>query len=234
MQSQIRTIYPRLTAIVPLFLTIQLLWLSGCASKPQEISQEPPQWQAHKARVSAIENWQLRGKFAIISPDERVSANVAWQQAPVTYRLVITNFLGTTLAQLDGRPGYVKLALPDQGDWYDNEPEALLARMTGWQLPISLLHHWVRGLPGSNQAQEVTYTPDGYLASLLVPPQQPTPAASSTAPWRIRLSGYKQVKGIALPHNLELQQADTRIKFAVIQWDIPTPEQPQPELANAR
>lgn len=206
-------------------LALASLLLAGCASKPQTTTIAPPQWQAHKAQISAIERWQLRGRFGVISAEDSFSANLSWQQEPVTYRMVITSALGTTVAQLDGGPGQVKLSVPNQGDWYDSEPEGLLESMTGVQLPVSLLHSWVRGLPGSDQATEQTYTPEGYLASLSVP-------AKGAAPWKITMNRYREVNGVALPHNLVLQQADTRIKFAVNQWQLPDTDA-TPELAYA-
>jgi outer membrane lipoprotein LolB len=86
----------------------------------------------------------------------------------------------------------------------------LLAQVTGWQLPVTGLRYWIRGLPEpvAGQAQE-TRDEAGRLNRL------------EQSGWTIEYQKYQLVGDILLPAKLQLIHADISVRIVIDQWELP-------------
>ncbi|WP_406666553.1 lipoprotein insertase outer membrane protein LolB [Gallaecimonas sp. GXIMD1310] len=176
-------------------IVLLTLLFAGCASAPQG------QWPAPSAPLN---RYALLGKVAIITPKERHSANLYWQHLGQQYSLKLTSFLGTRILSLDGQPGQVTLVNGD-GTYHDSDPQRLLYRLTGWQLPISSFNHWLLGQAGSHDTV-TAHNAQGQLQSL------------ASGPWQVRFSHYQQQAGRWLPGALSIRRDSLFIKLQINQW----------------
>jgi len=188
-----------------MFLVTSLLL--GCVQIP------PPRklpWLIHKQQLEDLSDWALTGKLAIITPTERHSLNIYWQQEGDNFHIRLSTFLGSTV--LDVHKNAVTTEIIDSnGDHFVGpDSEMLIEKLSGWVIPIELLQQWIKGSP-SNASYQLNE--NNQVVSL-------SATDKKNASWSIDYSDYKATQGINLPHKLQLKRPDLRLKFAISKWQI--------------
>ncbi|MDU6412508.1 MAG: lipoprotein insertase outer membrane protein LolB, partial [Yersiniaceae bacterium] len=99
----------RLLRLLPLASVL----LAACtlnAPRGPATSPDSPQWKQHQQQVQQLSTYQTRGAFAYLSDRQKVYANFFWQQfSPTSYRLLLTNPLGSTEMELKVQNGVAQL-----------------------------------------------------------------------------------------------------------------------------
>jgi outer membrane lipoprotein LolB len=94
--------------------------------------------------------------------------------------------------------------------------DALLAQVTGWDLPVSGLHYWVRGLSAPGSAVRVTLDRQGRLQRL------------AQSGWEITYQRYQHIAGNDWPAKLKLVHNDLDVRLVIDQWQFDPPPDPSP------
>ncbi|AHG18413.1 membrane protein [Chania multitudinisentens RB-25] len=190
------------------------LVLVGCTlTQPSGPATSPtsPQWRAHEQAVQQLEQYQTRGAFAYLSDQKKVYARFFWQQyAPERYRLLLTNPLGSTELELNVQKEVVQLT-DNQGKRYNSDnPEDMIRKLTGMDIPLNNLRQWILGLPG--EATDFTLDQQYRLSKLTYQQGDLT--------WVVTYQDYNTDLQPPLPSRLELQQGDQRIKLKMDNWTL--------------
>ncbi len=187
-----------------------ILLLSSCATqvlRPAPADGEA--WKAHRQLLSALENWQARGRIAVQTDDDGFSASFDWTQAGRRYRIRLRGPFGQGALELEGDARGVWLRRAGQTAVFATNPDVLLARESGWRLPVLGLNNWLRGLPDSRGEAAIQLDSAGRLASL----QQ--------RGWHIEYRKYRDYREYALPTRLVMQRDGLRVKLLVDAWKLP-------------
>ncbi|WP_261389827.1 lipoprotein insertase outer membrane protein LolB [Ferrimonas balearica] len=182
-----------------------IILISGCATPT------PP----GEAPAADAPNWHLRGKLAVIQPDERLSANLSWRHRTSSGQddLRLSTPLGTTVLVLNSQPGKAQVRF-DGETHQGHSADQLIERLTGWPLPLSQISRYLLG--DTRGAESVKYDDFGDVSSLaLVHPQ-------TGERWQLRYLGWQQLSGYKVPVQIELRRGDQRLKLALSHW------QPEP------
>lgn len=186
------------------------LLIAGCAGLgPQESvegSGNAEGWKAHKAQISTVDGWQISGKIGIQAPQDSGSGTLFWLQRQDYFDIRLSGPLGRGATRLTGRPEAVALEVAGQGRYEADSPEALVESQLGWQLPVSNLLWWVRGLPSPDSRSRIQLDADGRLARL----QQDG--------WDVEYLGYSEEDGYSLPSRIKLAGRDLKITLVVKDW----------------
>jgi outer membrane lipoprotein LolB len=166
--------------------------LIGCATQQTPLSAIDE--VAHQQVLAKLENWQIKGKMGLKSPDKKQSANFRWQQKTDQYQLNLTSIIGTSLLSVRGNKGSVRLTI-DDNSYQDTDPSQLIKRMTGWQIPVKGIQSWVKGQ--YNPADKVRLSEQGWLTQM-------QPACDNCKNWLINYAHYKLVDNVWLPHQIKL------------------------------
>lgn len=126
-----------------------LALLTGCAQTPE--LPLPPR--------DSLQGFVLEGRFALKltqsdGRSESGSGRLSWTHTDHSDRVLIANPLGAGLAEIDSIPGRATLRTSDQQTHVADEPDRLLAELTGYPLPISRLPGWLLGRPGASGSLE--------------------------------------------------------------------------------
>lgn len=204
----IRTV--KLLRLIPLASLV----LTACTlTKPAGPATSPtsPQWLAHEQAVQQLEQYQTRGAFAYLSDQKKVYARFFWQQYTADrYRLLLTNPLGSTELELNVQKNVVQLT-DNQGKRYvSDNPEEMIRKLTGMEIPLNNLRQWMLGLPG--EATDFRLD-DQYRLSKLTYQQ-------GDLIWTVTYQDYNTDLKTPLPSRLELQQGDQRIKLKMDNWTL--------------
>lgn len=196
------------------WVTTCLAVLSGCVSLPQSPAALSPQtrdaWDARQLRLGEMEHWAMRGRVSIRHEGESWTGGLTWRQDGETFALRWYGPLGQTLASLEGDANRAVLRISDHEPRVADNPSVLLREYFGWEMPLSRLSHWIRGLPDPRVPGRPSIDHEGRLASL------------EQAGWRLSLPDYVSVpsSGLELPRKIIAAGDGTTLRLVVDAWSV--------------
>ena len=166
-----------------------VVWLTvlvaGCATpeRPEQATHERPParlWQAHHALATRTTAWTLDGKLAVTHGGKHWLLQFKWKQANQSYDIDIFSVFGH-VANFTGRAD--KVELRRQGRvLVAATPEEAAQRLLGFPAPISLMRHWVLGIPSPHQEIDALAFDRRGLAQTIV-----------QGGWRVEYASYHKV-----------------------------------------
>ncbi len=183
-----------------LLVLIGMIFLSGCASLHPRHTPIILPTQLESAPFA------LNGRIAINYQGQRNSAGLHWNHQAQSDEVLLLAPLGQTIARINSNEQRATL---DQGDQHHqaNDVETLMARVLGWHLPLSGLHHWVLGLAASDSPAQIERDEQGRVSVL------------HQAGWEVRYLGYADATPDSLPSRMELIHNDLQVKLFIDEWD---------------
>lgn len=200
------------------------LALAGCASAPRTTPAPALSGAALAERVQAREAWLVQtavwsfgGRAAIRRGGQGGSGRIEWEQdADGRYRIALSAPVTRQSWRLSGDlgSGAGRLEGLDGGPRESDSAEALLRETTGWEIPVALLGHWVRGAPSAAAPVEsLAYDGEG------------RPTLLRQAGWTVRYDAWRP--GPAgqpdLPVQIEAESGDARVRLAIDDWTFASP-----------
>lgn len=171
--------------------------LSACSLQPQVVA---PTADAQAA--TDLWHWQVQGKLAVSRGQNSDSANLTWQQQGANYSIRVFGPLGQGAAQLEGEPFYVRLTSSNGEVFEAASPENLAFLNRDWQLPLSNLVYWVRGLPAPGQ---VTWLAENQIEQ---------------EGWQVQWRRLTQVDDYVLPSLLVVKKDGVSLRLALNKWNL--------------
>ena len=180
---------------------LAVLSLAGCATTTP----------IHESSQSAatLDAWQLMGRVSLTRGEEGWHASLNWQQQGGHFYLKISGPLGQGGCQLSGDDRGVVLVDADGKTFAAEDADVLLLQVTGWQLPVTGLRYWIRGLPAPGAGEAQTRKDDSGRLNRLV-----------QAGWTINYDRYQIVDDISLPDKLQLLRDDIAVRIVVDKWEL--------------
>ncbi len=191
------------TGVTPV-LAIGLL-LAGCQSAPP--LDETTAWQARQAQLLALDSWQLQGRVNARYQDESHTPRIRWQQDNEHYEIRLWGTLNAGATRIEGRPGMVTF---EQGGDIQiaSTPEELVLDNLGYELPVSQLEYWIRGLPTPGEEHSLSL---GEFNEVL---------AMQQSGWTLHYADYRLFGEVSLPRRIEMSREENsiRLTFLGLNW----------------
>jgi outer membrane lipoprotein LolB len=184
-------------------ILLMSMGLSGCSIF--NLQQDSQQLQK---QLNQIQQWQVRGKLSVVSPDDAVTGYLTWQQDKEDFDLFLSGPFGQGSSRLVGNNGQATLTLPNQEPVNAPSAEYLMARYLGWQFPVLDLRYWVKGQASPHSDFTEVRDTLGLLESL----QQHG--------WQVEFSRYQNQGGTWLPGRVKIIGHDFKFIFAIKEWSI--------------
>lgn len=152
--ARIRKRFLRTEVAASLALGVVMI-LSGCAGPTVssgrvgdvvEATGDRKEFEARARSLGALANWSLDGKMALRTEEQGWTVGVRWLQRGERFRIRLSGPLGRNSAELLGGVGGVVLTDADGKRFFASSADELVRRHTEWNLPVSGLLHWVRGM----------------------------------------------------------------------------------------
>ncbi|MBP2700468.1 lipoprotein insertase outer membrane protein LolB [Photobacterium lucens] len=186
------------------FIAITLALLSGCAQTPKNT--QKVDWETHQTQLKRLTDYQAKGVFGYVSPEQRVSLTFNWKNHNDEYQLILTKMYKTVL-NLDAKPNSVTLVDPDGKTYHGTDATQLVQQLTGIQLPLSQMRDWLIGLPtGADTYQLNNNDQVAYLAKDI-----------NGQVWEMHYNTYNS-QSPALPTQMVLNQGKLKIKIKISHW----------------
>lgn len=160
-----------------------------------------------QAALASINDWAATGRLAVNDGNDGGSANFTWQRDGDSLVVDLRAPLGQGHWRLSVDQSGATLEGTDVGSISGPDPEPLLERTLGWSIPVAVLDHWLRGLPGADQA-DLSYGDDGHIERI----QQ--------RDWTIDYSRWSDIDGLAMPRRLTANSDPYRVKLVIQRWQL--------------
>jgi len=184
-----------------------LLLLSACAGPaPRPAGEES--WEQHRARLLALSDWHATGKLALRTSDMSESASLDWQQRGGHSQLQLSGPLGVNATTLYSDGDSLVIRRGEETHTVDLSDQRELEQLTGWDLPVRALPHWLKGVPDPDLA--VQHMEFGEPAPLLQRLQQDD--------WEIDYQQYASFDRFTLPTRLTIRRAATTVRVILRDW----------------
>ena len=182
--------------------------LVGCSSMaPPAV--ENTIWTVQQHRLQALDSWQLRGRVNVRYYDQSHTPRMLWQQNGSSFSLRLWGTFNTGNTVIEGQPGAVTLRQGDTTVRADS-PEQLILQQLGYELPVSRLQYWIRGLAEPAMAAEYEFSETNH------------PARLRQDGWVIDYSDLRQYGELSLPRQVEVSRPsdDVRLRFVGLNWSL--------------
>ena len=191
------------------WVILSFIFISGCSTTiPDNLV------PVSVEQVEQAQAWEMQGKLAVRTADDKFSTNLYWLHTQTSDELKLTTMLGTTVLSLSSTNGDTLLEL-DGKTYSDTNAQRLLARITGWTIPIDALPLWITGQ--LSEGDEVISQDSRYRPIQLINSNQ-LPA------WKVDFNSWQTQSGAELPRLLDINRDDIRLKIQVSKWQALAPE----------
>ena len=175
------------------------LLLAGCAALPTATSRSP-------RAVAELDNWAFNGRVSLTQGETGWHAGLTWRERGGEFDLNVSGPLGQGAFELSGDAAGVMLVDADGRRFTARDPDALLRHVTGWALPVSGMHYWVRGLAVPGVEARVDRDDSGLVSRL------------DQSGWEIHYDRYQVVAELSLPGRLRMQREDIGVRLVIDEW----------------
>ncbi len=182
--------------------------LFACTSIPiAPPAEENSDWARQRDRLQELDSWELRGRVNVRYDNESHTPRIQWMQQSVEYHIRLWGTFNAGNTLIVGRPGYV--TLEQDGEILSaTSPEQLILQQLGYELPVSHLNYWIKGLPSPEMEADLSFNDLNQLVTI------------KQADWTINLSDPRQYGSISLPRDVVLTRPknDIRLRFFGLNW----------------
>lgn len=195
-------------------LWLMALLVAGCAvpaPRPPDAVLDA-QWERHVAALTPIAHWELRGRLAVQTDSRGGQATLLWRRDDRRQFIQLNGPLGRGMLRVTQDERGARLEDSNRQVIEAADAEQLVARYTGWQLPIAYLDWWLRGLPVPELAATRELDDQGRLRVL------------HQQDWTVQVEAYAQVDQYDLPSRLTMSRAVTArqpaidVRFVIDRW----------------
>lgn len=187
-----------------------ILLMTGCASSPSSgmpVADPEQTFDRNQDKLSNLPSWQFDGRFSIRSTRGVDNANLAWLQESTRYLLKISGPLQQGAVFIRGDQGTISYKDSKGVTDHASSPEALLARHTHYDLPVSSMRYWVLGLPDPRYPFELNIASNGDIRTL------------TQQGWNIRYQAFKTVERYRLPTKLTMKHDQAEVILSIHEWN---------------
>ncbi len=191
-------------------LLIMGLLLSSCAARMDIPVNED--WERRSQVLHSLQAWDFTGRIGVRDENESQSSRIRWQQRGDNYVINLWGTLNIGATEIIGSPDQVRLQQEGEAPLITDTPEQLIHEQLGYELPVSNLNYWIKGIPAPGSTATPIFNEDNQLISLL------------QSGWQIDYLGYTNYGIEALPTQVRMQKPPLRLDFVRLSWTLQGPE----------
>lgn len=159
---------------------------------------------ARIARVRAQGDWSLSGRVAVSNAGRGGSGKIEWSQHDGRFDVALSAPVTRQSWRLSGSREGARLEGLEGGPREGADAGELLLQATGWDIPVSALAEWLRGLPAADlPTAKIAPGPDG------------RPLSIEQGGWNI---AYQWPASSDLPARLDARRGEARVRLIVDEW----------------
>lgn len=186
---------------------IMAAFLSACAA-PRMDAPVNDNWQARRNVLAAINHWEFTGRIGVRDDQESHSSRIRWRQHNEDYVINLWGALNAGATEITGSPELVVLQQEGKAPLMAATPEDLVAEQLGYELPVSQLRYWIKGIPAPSSTGVPSFNEENHLIAL----QQDG--------WSVQYMAYTNYDTESLPTRIRIEKPPLRLDFVRLDWTL--------------
>jgi len=192
----------------PLSIIVAAL-LGACTLTPRMDAPVNTEWDERRQVLAQISRWEFTGSINVRDEHDAHSSRIRWQQNAENYQINLWGTFNAGATQIDGRPGEVRIEQQGQDPVITESPETLLYQELGYELPVTELNYWIKGIPAPGLASGLSFGENNQLLQF------------SQAGWNIDYMAYTNYGTETLPTRIRIHKAPLRLDLTRLSWTLP-------------
>lgn len=189
-------------------ITLASALLAACSTPAGMAPPVNAAWEERRAVLQRITHWQFTGSIRVRDDQESHSSRIRWQQRGNHYRINLWGAFNAGATEITGEPGRVIINQRGAEPITTDTPEELVYRELGYELPVSQLDYWLKGLPVPGRDAGTVFGESGQLVRL----QQ--------SGWEIHYLAYADTAPETLPARIRMEKPPLQVDLVRLDWSV--------------
>ena len=165
-------------------------------------------WQARRNVLAAITTWEFTGRIGVRDDKEAHSSRIRWQQQDEDYVINLWGTLNASATEITGSPSLVTLQQEGKAPLVAATPEGLVYEQLGYDLPVTQLRYWIKGMPAPGSVGAPSFNEENHLIAL------------EQDGWSVQYLAYTNYDTESLPTRIRIEKAPLRLDFVRLDWTL--------------
>lgn len=184
------------------------LTLAACTSTPRIDAPVNAEWEQRRLVLDQISHWEFIGSLNVRDADDAHSSRIRWQQNDEAYQINLWGTFNVGANQIDGRPGRVQIAQQGEEPVFTESPEELLFQELGYELPVTELNYWIKGIPAPGPSSDLEFGETNQVR------------AFRQVGWQVSYMAYTNFGLETLPTRIRIEKAPLRLDLTRLRWTL--------------
>lgn len=182
--------------------------LAACVSNPRMDAPVNSEWEQRRLLLESLSSWEFTGSINVRDANEAHSSRIRWNQQGELYRINLWGTFNIGATEINGRPGEVRIDQQGEAPIVTESPEEMLYERIGYELPVTELNYWIRGIPAPGPSQALEFADNQQLLSF------------EQQGWRVEYLGYTNAGRETLPNRIRIQKDPLRLDLIRLNWTL--------------
>lgn len=188
--------------------TLICLLLVACSGTTRIDAPVNAQWEQRRQVLEDITSWEFTGSINVRDSNDSQSSRIRWRQNNEVYTINLWGTFNVGATQIDGRPGEVTISQQGQNPVNTDSPEELLYQELGYELPVTELNYWIKGIPAPGLRADMQFGDNDQLMQFF------------QAGWQINYMAYTNFGTETLPTRIRIEKAPLRLDLIRLNWNL--------------
>lgn len=185
-----------------------LLLLTACAGARMDAPVNS-EWEQRRQLLNSLSHWEFTGSINVRDANDAQSSRIRWQQQDDVYRINLWGTFNVGATEINGRPGEVRIEQQGEDPIITATPEEMLYEQIGYELPVTELNYWIKGIPAPGESHALTFADNQQLLGF------------EQQGWRINYLGYTNFGRETLPTRIRIEKEPLRLDLIRLSWTLP-------------
>ncbi|MDP1929926.1 MAG: lipoprotein insertase outer membrane protein LolB [Gammaproteobacteria bacterium] len=192
----------------PFLILVLPLTLAACVGPARMDAPVNDDWRERSEVLEALTLWEFTGRIGVRDDRESHSSRIRWRQRGEEYTINLWGTLNAGATEISGVPGHVVLLQEGETPLTADSPEQLVYEQLGYELPVSQLSYWIKGIPAPGESSAPAFNAENHLVSL------------EQSGWQVQYLGYTNYETESLPTRIRMEKAPLRLDFVRLDWTL--------------
>ena len=190
---------------------IMVFVLSSCITVNQTIPVDDIDkfWLDRADYLYENPHWTAKMSLLGVTDEQKFKTKVIWQQKADHYQIKLQDFIGRTVAIIDGSSESVVVKTSKGQQYTGDDAETLIKELFGMHIPVSGLRYWLQGLPQpKSKLDELKLSEEGLAETI------------RQHGWKMSYPNYIANDPFKMPSQVLLAIENITLTVKINQWDL--------------
>ena len=190
-------------------IVVALAACTTTAPKITPIDNADLAWEKRKSYIYKHPEWVAHLSLIGVTEQEKFKTRIIWQQRHDGYQIKLRDFIGRTVALIEGSAEKVVVKTSKGERYEDQNAETLIYGLFGLRIPVAGMRYWLRGVPQpETEYIDLLLRADGLAENM------------RQAGWLLSYQNYANQDPVRLPTHAVFEYDDLALTVKVARWEL--------------